>query len=295
MKNIKLTVPMDSRTMLSKYPKLQNFLLQNPEMDTDALIDLIEPLRCAVKLNGQVLSDLEQNDTFTNIFFFASSLGITHYKSLKQRKLIPVIIDRFNEKFSASAPLTEPYTAVEQNVIVPTLTPYDHTVIQLPLSIGPPQEFAVMEPIDLDQYTSTYLIDTIQVKDQMVPSKYSILEFMKFTMHELYRTKYRNMKLYKGRYYEYFEQENWTLIGTIDQPVKELCDIIERNVNTKEHRDMFNYMNNTDALRIQIQKELSRYMQKIIKAFSMYTCPSVVVLEEEEQEPEHKKQKQETA
>ena len=44
MKKLKLTVPMDSRTMLSKYPKLQNFLLQNPEMDTDVLIDLIEPL-----------------------------------------------------------------------------------------------------------------------------------------------------------------------------------------------------------------------------------------------------------
>ena len=118
-------------------------------------------------------------------------------------------------------------------------------------------------------------------------------------MHELYRTKYRNMKLYKGRYYEYFEDEQWTLIGTIDQPVKELFDIIERNVQTNEHRDMYTYMTNTDTLRIQVQKELSRYMEKIIKAFSIYTTaspsPSTIVLDEqEEEEPAQKKQKQET-
>ena len=129
----------------------------------------------------------------------------------------------------------------------------------------------------------------------MIPSKYSILEFLKFTLHELYRTKYRNMKLYKGRYYEYFEEEQWTLMGTIDQPVKELCDIIEQNIHTKEHRDMYTYMNNTDTIRIQVLKELTRYMEKIIKAFSIYTtastCPSTIVFneqQEKEQEPVEK-------
>ena len=278
---------MDSRTMLSKYPKIQQFLVQHPEIDVDVLLELIEPLQCAVKLKGQVLNDLEQNDTFANIYFFAASLGINHYKSMKRATLLPTIIDRFNQTFSTSTPVSEQNVLVEQNIIPPTLTPYDQTVIQLPLSIGAPQEFDVMEQIDLERYTSTYLIETIQVKDKMIPSKYSILEFLKFTMHELYRTKYRNMKLYKGRYYEYFEDEQWTLIGTIDQPVKELFDIIERNVQTNEHRDMYTYMTNTDTLRIQIQKELSRYMEKIIKAFSIYTSaspsPSTIVLDEQEE------------
>ena len=63
---------------------------------------------------------------------------------------------------------------------------------------------------------------------------------------------------------------------------------------------MYTYMTNTDTLRIQVQKELSRYMEKIIKAFSIYTSaspsPSTIVLDEqEEEEPAVKKQKQETA
>ena len=40
--------------MLSKYPKIQEFLLQHPEIDVDVLLELIEPLQCAVKLKGQV-------------------------------------------------------------------------------------------------------------------------------------------------------------------------------------------------------------------------------------------------
>ena len=282
---------MDVRSIFSRYPKLEEYFTSYPDNDLERLVGLLKPMQCALDLNGKVLSDLSNANTEQKLYFFASALEIKHYKAMNRITLVPAITEKFNQTFGTDTATAQ--TSVPQNVIVPTLTPYDHTVIQLPLSIGPPQEFDVMELINLDQYTSTYLIDTIQVKDQMVPSKYSILEFMKITMHELYRTKYRNMKLYKGQYYEYFKQENWTLIGTIDQPVKELCNIIKRNVHTKEHCDMFNYMNNTDALRIQIQKELSRYMQKIIKAFSMYTCPSVVVLEEEEQEPEHKKQKQE--
>ena len=44
-------------TIISNYPNIQEFLLQNPEIDVNELITLIQPIQYALKLKGNVLSD----------------------------------------------------------------------------------------------------------------------------------------------------------------------------------------------------------------------------------------------
>ena len=68
------THTMDYRTMFSNYPNIHEFLSQNPDMDVDVLVSLLQPMQYALKLNGKVVSDLEQNDSFIKIYFFASVL-----------------------------------------------------------------------------------------------------------------------------------------------------------------------------------------------------------------------------
>ena len=92
---------MDYRTMFSNYPNIHEFLSQNPGMDVDVLVSLLQPMQYALKLNGKVLSDLEQNDSFIKIYFFASALEVKHYKAMTRSSLLPVITEKYNNSFLA--------------------------------------------------------------------------------------------------------------------------------------------------------------------------------------------------
>ena len=90
---------MDYRTMFSNYPNIHEFLSQNPGMDVDVLVSLLQPMQYALKLNGKVLSDLEQNDSFIKIYFFASALELKHYKAMTRSSLLPVITEKYKNAF----------------------------------------------------------------------------------------------------------------------------------------------------------------------------------------------------
>ena len=141
---------MDIRTIFSQYPLLEEYFTSYPDNDLERLVGLLKPMQCALDLNGKVLTDLTNANTDKKLHFFASALEIKHYKGMSRATLVPAITDKFNQTFGSDA-ATEHNSAIPQNVIIPTLTPYDNTVIQLPLSIGAPQEFDVMEQIDLEE------------------------------------------------------------------------------------------------------------------------------------------------
>ena len=90
---------MDYRTMFSNYPNIHEFLSQNPGMDVDMLVSLLKPMQYALKLNGKVLSDIEQNASLIEIYFFASALEVKHYKAMTRSTLLPVINEKYNNAF----------------------------------------------------------------------------------------------------------------------------------------------------------------------------------------------------
>ena len=87
--------------MFLNYPNIHEFLSQNPGMDVDVLVSLLQPMQYASKLNGKVLSDLEKNDSFIKIYFIASALEVKHYKAMTRSSLLPVITEKYNNSFLA--------------------------------------------------------------------------------------------------------------------------------------------------------------------------------------------------
>jgi hypothetical protein len=186
---------------LNNYTHVRNFLEKYPNVDINDLDHLSDTLHYGKLLQGKTLHDIQDINTEKKLYSFASALQVPLYAQKKKHVLKSELIERYNSVFE---PVSVPTITIEPQPL-PTLSKLDH-LIQCCLSISKPEEFNVMEQLDLDLYTSSYPIDTIILKDKTVPSKYSILEFLKFMMHELFCNNYCNLKVYKGRYYEYFEK-----------------------------------------------------------------------------------------
>ena len=72
-------------------------------------------MKCALDLNGKVLSDLSNANTEKKLYFFASTLEIKHYKGMNQATLVPAITDKFNQ--TSGADTAKRQTSFPQNVM----------------------------------------------------------------------------------------------------------------------------------------------------------------------------------
>ena len=190
----KQTIDTKQTTMyLNNYTHVRNFLEKYPNVDIADLDHISDTLHYGKLLQGKTLQDIQEITAEKKLYSFASALQVPLYAQKKKQVLKAKIIDKYNQVFGMTASMPDEPEAV---VVLPTLTPLDERLVQSSLSIGKPQEFDIMEHVDLEHFTSTYPIETMWIKDRKVLTKSSILDFLKFTMHELFRNKYRNLKYY---------------------------------------------------------------------------------------------------
>ena len=120
-------------------------------------------------------------------------------------------------------------------------------------------------------------IDIVQKNDQKVPTESSVMHFLKCVSSHLYCEVYRNLKYYKHKYYQFKDMgdndKSWKLVVSIEDAIIELYDIINKNVSPcTSHDFMFEFIfldaNDNYQMKIHIQKQLIRHMEKTVQTFS---------------------------
>ena len=109
---------------------------------------------------------------------------------------------------------------------VPMLTDTDELCIQRDLVLGPPRIIDANDEHDLRDYICDWDISFEEDKHgKYIPTESSVWDFFRPTITVVYKKIYRCLKLYKGRYYQYFH-EKWNSIDSLEEPSKDLFCVV---------------------------------------------------------------------
>ena len=248
---------------LHKYTKLQDFLKDYPDVSPERLLSIADSLYYASKLLGKTVQDIEEANTEIKLHPISRILHVPNYKHKNKNLVKTETINAFNAIFQYT-PTTIPPVVIEAQ---------DTKNIQAPLQLGPPSDYDTTTPQDISFYIDMRPIDIVLKNDQKVPTESSIMHFLKRVSSHLYCEVYRNLKYYKHKYYQYKDMgdndRSWKLVVSLEDAIIELYDIINKNVHPcSSHDFMFTFLDENDKVKIQIQKQLLRHMEKTVQTFS---------------------------
>ena len=77
------------------------------------------------------------------------------------------------------------------------------------------------------------------------------------------------MKTYKGNYYQFINNK-WNVIDSLEEPSKDLCNVIINNMRLldKNMMALFVYMDKHDKLKLWLRKKVQNHLQNIVKMCS---------------------------
>ena len=181
----------------------------------------------------------------------------------KKHVLKPETINAFNAIFQYTPTTVAPVVIEAQ----------DTKNIQAHLQLGPPSDYDTTIPQDISIYIDMRPIDIVLKNDQKVPTESSVMHFLKCVSSHLYCEVYRNLKYYKHKYYQFKDMgdndKSWKLVVSLEDAIIGLYDIINKNVSPcSSHDFMFTFLDANDKMKIHIQKQLIRHMEKTVQTFS---------------------------
>ena len=244
---------------MSAYPPLQAFLESNQGTTIDQLFALEDSIRYAKRLKGKTLRDINFVQTKRELDRIASALEISQYTWKSKTELRQLISERYNSIFHSDK------TQAEE-----TLTDADEINIQTDLMLESPCTLNTNDEHDLKDYVSEW--DVTFEEDKFgndVPTQSSTWDFFRPTITVLYKKKYRCLKTYKGRYYQ-FSEDKWNIIDSLEEPSKDLCNVVFNNMRLLDRSMMtlFVYIDRHDRFKQWLRKILQKHLQNIVKMFS---------------------------
>lgn len=252
----------DLRRFFSKHAILAKFLDDYPNMDLCQLVDIIDPVKYALRLGDLRMDEVNTLSGYEQIYKYASSLEIVNYKKGKKKtQIIQEVIEKYDAIFKPSV-----HVHVEMPA-QPSAVDLEKQRIQEPLSIGAPVEPDLYTPVDLSKITDKY---RIRMDEKGNPKMTDLIRFFRQCVLHLYMYHFRNVKWYKDRYYEYDDDtKSWRWIVSIDDIVSLYFEIIENSIfGSSNFNDPFPYMDDNDKVKNHVLKEAVKIMSKSIKLAS---------------------------
>ena len=244
---------------MSIYPPLQAFLDSNRGTTIEQLFALEDSIRYAKRLNGKTLQDINTALTKRQLDRIASELEISQYTWKSKTELRQLIIKKYNSIFYSDK--------IQAQEI---LTDADELNIQADLMLGSPSVLTTNDEHDLKDYITDWDIAFEEDKHgNDVPTQSSVWDFFRPTLTVLYKKKYRCLKIYKGRYYQ-FNDSKWNIIDSLEEPSKDLCNVVFNNMRLLDRNMMtlFVYIDRNDKFKQWLRKKVQKHLQNIVKMFS---------------------------
>ena len=245
-----------------EYPVLNKYLKANPSSTIDQLFAMEDAIRYAKRLKGTTLDDIYNAKTERALYAIASALEIVAYTSKSKKHLRELCIEKYNRVFNSV-----------ENIELPVLTDIDETIIQSELEIGPPAHLTSLDEHDLKDYISEWDIqfEKDNNDDYVIPTQTSLWDFFRPTASALYKGFYRNLKFYKGRYYQFMCTDNkWHQIDSLEEPIKDLFMVVLTNMRSLS-TDMMNtfiYVEKRDKLIQCLRRKVLKSMEQVVKLHS---------------------------
>ena len=272
---------------ITEFEIFDKFFKKHPGVRFEEILELHEAVRMYQRIGGKTRHDVS-NATHTNdVYKIASELEIFRYKDYKVPLLRRMILDKFESVFL--------YQDSVPCCVTSSITMTEEFFIQAPLTLGAPLELSVNDEHDLTDCLPDHVIDFEEDKNGacIVPKESCVYDFMCATVRECYKSLYRNLKYYKGRYYRY-TSGTWVLIESVEEATKELFIVICNNTRTMNNdlEKMYSYIERNDKFKQKLRKILSKNMEKTVKTYSqldmsnpttpMHDCIPVAVRVEED-------------
>ena len=245
-----------------EYPVLNKYLKANPSSTIDQLFAMEDAIRYAKRLKGTTLDGIYNAKTERALYVIASALEIVAYTSKSKKQLRELCIEKYNRVFNSV-----------ENSELPVLTDIDETIIQAELEIGAPAHLTSSDEHDLKEYISEWDVQFEKDKndDYTIPTQTSLWDFFRPTVSALYKGFYRNLKFYKGRYYQFMCTDNkWHQIDSLEEPIKDLFMVVLTNMRSLDTNMMnvFSFVEKRDKMIQSLRRKVLKSMEQVIKLHS---------------------------
>ena len=244
-----------------QYQVLRRYVQANPQTSIEQLFALEDAIHYAKRLQGKTLNDIYTVKTERALYSIASALEIVAYTSKSKKQLRELCIEKYNRVFNSV-----------ENTESPVLTDIDEMIIQAELEIGPPAHLTSSDEHQLRDYIMECDIQFEKDKnDNDIPTQTSIWDFFRPTVSTLYKGFYRNLKFYKGRYYQFMATDNkWHQIDSLEEPIKDLFMVVLTNMRSIDTvmMNVFEFVEKRDKLIQWLRRKVLKSMEHVIKLHS---------------------------
>lgn len=260
------------RRAFSEHAVLVDFMNQNPNIDLEKLVQLLEPIRYAIKMKDISMNDITRVQTARHAWIYASCLEVPNYKCQKKTELVHSIIEKYNSVFKQSE------IVQSEKSSTPSSAEMERQRIQAPLALGEPVQPDLFMIIDLSEITGKFPVSFV---DKKCPKTSDLIRFVRQGVLHLYKEHFRNIKWYKDRFYEYDGSAKlWKWIESLDDVASLYYEILESNVSykIKSFNDPFPFLSVNDKLKRAVLKETVKILSRSIKLASSENNTSISVV-----------------
>ena len=247
---------------------LDTFFTSHPDVQLDELLALNDAIRYYKRLGGKSLKDIDRIKTDRKLCVVASELEIVRYKQHSHQVLMQLVTEKFNRVFNNSNTQSIQNTMYRVDVS-------DDELIQAPLLLGPPVEICVTDDCEVSEYVQCNDIEFVEDCNgyDTVPVQSTVLDFLRPTLRSVYKNVYRNLKWYKGRYYQYTRRSGWFLIESLEEVTKDLFSVVCNNTRnmSPDLNKLYLYVERNDKFRMMLRRVLLKNLEATVKTHSVTT------------------------
>ena len=231
------------------------FFNKHPDVSFDELAQIHEATRLHIQLEGKSLHDVS-NLKYKDVYTTAKQMEIPYNHSIPVPHLRRMIIEKYKKVF---------FTEEEKERDIAS-----NEYIQAPLVLGSPLDICTNDEYDFTECLPDCDIE-FHEDNNAIPKESSIEDFLFPMMREIYKTTYKCLKYYKGRYYRYKnENERWVLIESLEEVTKELFIVVRDNTRTmnNDFEKIYRFIDSNDKYKQKLRKKLLKMMETTVKTHS---------------------------